>query len=108
MKIKTTKSEDVEIDVTLPFFRKNPNFISDNYIGVLDEKTMVYMFTNEASTNVAHRLVEDNKKEIVEAFTNWTPISEEEFLSIHAKLLKSLSLIPELMINMDDLKDINI
>jgi len=117
MKIKTNITEEGEVDIELPFFRKDESFVSDRYLAVLDEKTQVSIFSNELLINIAIDEPSESNSKIYEAYAKWKPISEAEFLAIHEKTLQSLSLRPQLsalekeieqeMKDHDDLKDIN-
>lgn len=116
MKLKTTISEEREIDIELPFFRKDPTLSSIlKLFAVLDEKTVVTVFNGCGRTAVTVDDTSGSNRDLLEAYQTWLPISEDEFLTIHKTALKSLSLTPILCeidqeiedeLNRDDIKDI--
>lgn len=116
MKIKTSITEQIEMDITLPFFRKDNSYSSEKYIAVLDEKTQITVFHNELRSHISLDVPSTNDSDLAKAYKTWEEVSEGEFLAFHEKILKSLSLTPQLcekeftqeFKDHDDLKDVNI
>lgn len=116
MKLKTTISEEREIDIELPFFRKDPTLSSIlKLFAVLDEKTVVTVFNGCGRTAVTVDDTSGSNRDLLEAYQTWLPISEDEFLTLHKSALKSLSLTPVLCeidqeiedeLNRDDISDV--
>lgn len=116
MKILTKITEEREIDIELPFFRKDPQSSCIKYLAVLDEKTIISLFDSDERTSLSVDIIEREGKDVYEAYRKWTVVSEEEFLQAHETALKSLSLRPELceidreieleINSKDDIKDV--
>ena len=97
MKLKTTISEEREINIELPFFRKQDNLSNIlKLFAVLDEKTVVTVFNGCGRTAVTVDDTSGSNRDLLEAYQTWLPISEDEFLTLHQTALKSLSLTPVL------------
>jgi hypothetical protein len=115
MKIKTSITQEREIEVDLPFFRKDPNSSCTKYIAAINEKTIISLFDSDERTSLSVDIIERESRDISEAYNKWAIVSEEEFLQAHETALKSLSLRPVLCeidqeiedeLNLDDIKDI--
>ena len=115
MKIKTKITEEREMDVELPFFRKDPTSSCIKYMAAINEKTIIHLFDSDERTSLSVDIIEREGRDVSEAYNKWTIVSEEEFLQAHESALKSLSLTPVLCeidqeiedeLNRDDIKDI--
>lgn len=93
MKIKTNITEEREVDIEIPFFRKDDS-ICLKMLAVINENTVISIFDGGDRTVLVADTVGSNKREILEAYTTWKEIPEDEFLQKHAATLKSLSLFP--------------
>jgi len=101
MKFTTTQTAKTEIEIPVPSFYKDhkcSESITD-LIGILDEKTIVHIFETEKRTMVSNFDVSLDNGDIVNAFHNWKPITEEEFMYHYNRAVHSLSLTPELIVN---------
>lgn len=97
MKVKTTVTLEREIDIHIPFFRRDLTSSCIWLFAVLDDRTVVSIFRGGervAISNDALNKFSDN--DIADKYQNWSPISEKYFLTAHADALKSLSLEPQL------------
>lgn len=97
MKITTTVTQEREMDINLPFFRKDNRSNCLSLYAVLDEKTEITIFQGGARYNISTDDPKRYTKEMVEKYLSWEEITEEEFLHVHAEMLKSLSLQPQLV-----------
>lgn len=109
MKLKTKVTKETEVDIEIPFFRKDAESSGLSYLAVIEETHVVTFYDNEQS---GHTIVTTSpqwvkESDILHAYYNWKPVSEEEFLTAHENALKSLSLKPMLS-DSNDLKGINI
>lgn len=97
MKAITTVTEQREIDLQIPFFRRDQNSCCLYIVAVLDEKTEVTIFQGGGRTNVSVDEINTYPTSIaVNAYLNWEPMTEEQFLHVHSEALKSMSLEPSL------------
>lgn len=118
MKIKTSITQEREIEITLPIFRKQINTASIEYIGVIEESHGIKMYINEDAghTQISVTPMWLLKSDVVKAVNDWQEVDEYEFLQAHEDALQSLSLAPKLSIvdqeiekelsQKDDLKNI--
>lgn len=110
MKIKTKVTSEKELVVALPFFRKKLKFKGRvvQYIAVLPDETCICLTVIEEQTTTFHGKAQDRAEAIKEAFLKWETIEEEEFLTAHKNLLKSLSLEPVVVPDPNDIANVNI
>jgi hypothetical protein len=106
MQIKTNITEEREVDIEIPFFRKDQNSSCISLLAVLNEATVTTIFQAALRTNVTVDHPKNYSSDIVNAYSKWEPITELEFLAAHTTALKSMSLIPELV--KDDLKEVSV
>lgn len=117
MKLTTTQTKEYSFDVELPIFLKRTSPYSGTlreYLAVLSESHYIKMFIIEGRSSLCHDA--DNQKDFCDAYlqakepgTDWSFVTEEEFMSEHERILQSLSLKPFLTEKeVDDLKGINI
>ena len=100
MKIETTQTTKQVIDIPVPSFYRDKNChdsITD-LIGILDENTVVKVWESDKRTALINGDLDSLESDIVRAFLNWEPITEEKFFYHHNRALHSLSLTPELSI----------
>lgn len=99
MKITTTTSvtSRQQIEIELPFFRRDHTSPCVKLLGAINENTVVAIFDGGGHSSVSTSTFEGTKREAVDSYMNWEVISEEEFLHVHAEMLKSLSLQPQLV-----------
>ena len=121
MKIKTNFTEEREIEIELPLFRKEKrtyDTAGHNYFAVLPDETTIDIYISDDLIIVRHWTAEKSASDIAKRKDTWDEVSEEEFLSAHQGVLASLSLVPQLSVtekeiekemkDYDDLKEINI
>lgn len=98
MKFETTTTEKREIEIPVPSFYKDSQCSEsiNDMIGIIDESTIVRVWESEKRTAVENYDVNLNSNEIVRAFHNYKPITEEQFLTAYNRALNSMSLTPEL------------
>jgi len=112
IKITTKQTSEHEIEITLPFFRKQVTSASIfEYIAMLSEGWVHKAFSSDSSQSVTVRPLSTEKEDVIRAYNEdckWEPISEEEFLTAYNDIISSLSLKPTLVyaVSADDLKDI--
>lgn len=98
MKIKTTVIEEKEIDIQIPFFRKDHTSPCLKLYAVLDSNTVVTVFQGGDRTSISNDALEERLNEdIAQAYAKWQPITEDEFFTHFNEAMKSLSLQPQLV-----------
>lgn len=97
MKIKTTVTQERELDIQLPFFRRDKNSTCLKLFAVINEKTVISVFDGAGRTSVYVDAFESSTYDIADKYQNWQPITEQQFLMAHSEALKSLSLEPQLI-----------
>ena len=102
MKISITKKTETieEIELTVPcFFR---NFEETNYIGLLDEKTVVEILCDKYETTIKNLSSETGwsypKDRIGHGYNKYHSCTETEFFTKYYEIIGSISLKPELML----------
>lgn len=113
MKLQTKVSVEKEVDlsINIPFLKRRvSNYGSTDYIAVFDEKTCYDIFISDGVVHFTLSPVERKTQQIVNAMA-WEDVPEEEYLTIHANILASLSLMPVLVNhaeekNQDDLGEL--
>lgn len=122
MKIKTNITDEREVDITLPMFKKEQRVFegqSHNYFAVLPDGTVIDIFDSGDLLLIKHWTADRLANDIINRL-KWEDITEGEFLSAHKSALESLSLEPQLCEtdkeieaefasknhNPDDLKDV--
>lgn len=99
MKIETTTTVKHEVELNVPSFWRDEKYLKygiNDVIGLLDEKTVCRVYESQLSIRVSNQDAKDCHSEIVKAFHEWQPITEEEFLQAYNRALHSMSLTPEL------------
>lgn len=111
MLIKTKQTTEHEVEINIPFFRKQVEHGMTSYFAMLTEGYVNKAHSTDESQSVAVSPKWINEDDIVKAYKmlgNWVEISENEFLRGYKEIISSLSLEPTLVRNQDDLKNINI
>ncbi len=107
MKLKTTTTQETEIEVISPLFKcKISSFSAIKEYRALIDNTYIEIFASDDFSLVKHTEPEMNSNSI-KAMLEWQDISEAAFLYAHESALKALSLTPVLT-DPDDLKEVNI
>jgi hypothetical protein len=98
MKLKTNITEEREIDITLPIFRKEDYNGCLSYIAVIEESHAIKLYINDKAGHVQVLLTPMwlMTTDVMKAVQSWQEVTEEEFLNAHDKALQSLSLAPVL------------
>ena len=94
LSIEKKQSEDIEIHV--PCFYKS--FSETDYIGVLDENTVVNVYKCGELTIIKNMTLEMGKSEIASAIKNFHSCTESEFLEKFDAVVESISLHPKLAV----------
>lgn len=97
MTIKITKTTEKNIDIKLPFFRRDPDSMGVSLFAVLDENTAINLYRSDHRTCIENDEIKDRgwiEKNVAERFQTWEPITEQEFMTAYSDALKSLSLEP--------------
>ena len=102
MKISITKKTETieEIELLVPcFFR---NFEETNYIGLLDEMTVVEILCDKYETTIKNLSSETGwsypKDRISHGYNKYHSCTETEFFTKYYEIIGSISLKPELML----------
>lgn len=94
MTIKTTVTQEREVDIDLPFFRRDNTSSCLWVFAILNDHTAVSIFDGGGRTCVSVEPLNPSRNEVADKYLNWDPITEEQFLKFHSDALKSLSLEP--------------
>ena len=102
MTITITKKTETKTEVEIPvgsFFR---NFEETNYIGLLDEKTVVEILCDKYETTIKNLSSETGwsypKDRIFHGYNKFHSCTETEFFTRYYEIIGSISLKPELML----------
>lgn len=81
-------------EIPVPFFAKTKD--ESEYIGLLNEKTIVEVFKCGDLTIVKNKSSSAMfaREDLVKAFQTWLPCTEEEFLDKYESVVASISLRP--------------
>lgn len=97
--IKTVKKEPVEIQIPCPcFFR---DYSERQYIGVLDDKTLVRLYRLSDYTSIINEDYSESesaKNSISEAYNTMHSCTEAEFFQAYDEIIESIFLHPKLKI----------
>jgi hypothetical protein len=96
MTIKIIKTESVETEIQVPAFFRDSN--ERNFIGVLDEKTVVTIYSSDELTIVKNTTPQFASRDIAEAYNEFYSCTEAEFLEKYESVIHSISLHPKLAI----------
>ena len=97
MKFETTEQVKKTIEVTVPsFYKTNKHSIWNEYLGILNERTICTVYESERRTAVANYDSDLITNEVTNACQNWDKITELEFINAYQRALRSMSLTPEL------------
>lgn len=94
MTIETTKQVTSKVEVPVPSFWKNN---IGNHTAIIDEQTAAHFYVGKDYTSVQHGTPEELKERIEIAHRTHDLCTEQEFMEAYSKVLKSLSLQPELI-----------
>jgi predicted nucleic acid-binding protein len=83
-----------EMELTPPLFWKDPTWVSDRYIGFLDDKTAVKLYVNDEFISITNNTPEKMLDEIIIAQTEWSPVDESEFMMVYNEAHDSIRLTP--------------
>lgn len=102
MQITITKKTETKTQVEIPvgsFFR---NFEETNYIGLLDENTVVEIVCDKYETQVRNLSLETGwsypKDRIEHGYNKYHSCTEAEFFTKYYEVIGSISLKPELIL----------
>ena len=97
LKVKTTHTTEREIEISLPAFYKSCSGAITEFIGILDEDTMVRVWDyKDHRTFIENQTTEDKDFEIANYHVNYELATESEFFAAFDKAYGSLYLRPQL------------
>ncbi len=98
MRIKTTTTEEKEINVATPFFCKKTTADVVEYIAAITEDLVVSIYNSPGLifTKTCDPRWETNTDKAAQRIDRWQECSEEEFLSAHENAIAAQSLKPVL------------
>lgn len=98
MKLQTTKTENVELEVKVPSFYKldSPNV---SFLAIISERDVLEVFESDGLLFVTNKDAKSDttSKQIKWAIETGEEVPEEEFFNHYNRVLHSLSLTPELI-----------
>lgn len=95
--IKTKVSQENEIEIPCPFFARTKD--QTEYIGLLDEKTIVKIFKGMSLRYVLNTERSDtHDHDLSVAYNGWVSCTEGEFLETFDAVIASISLHPKLAV----------
>lgn len=97
MTITTTKTIEEQVKITPPIFWREPKLsegAAASIIGVLDENTVVYIYTTDRYTSITNSEMWIRESDVTRAYNRWEQITEEEFFAAYQKAYESLNLNP--------------
>lgn len=90
-------SEKKMIEIPVPFFARRND--EREYIGLLDENTVVKIYSGQSHTSVSNSQMDSmEKSKLIEAFETWHSCTETEFLDKYDAVIESISLHPKLAV----------
>ena len=90
--IETTVQETKTVDLIIPcFFR---DLKEQDYIGLLDEDTVVTIYRNSDLLQIQNSKLWLKKNDLVNAYHNFTSCTETEFFDAYADVEQKMSLHP--------------
>lgn len=95
--LKANVTTEREIEIQIPFFRRTKD--EKEYIGLLDEKTVVRMYKGLFHTSVTNSQLDFMERtKLLEAAETWEHCGEQEFLDAYDAAIESMSLHPKLAV----------
>lgn len=92
--IEKTQTEEIELQVPC-FFRDKAE---KNYVGVLDEKTVVVVYKSENFTIIKNSTPDVLSLDLKEAYSKFHSCTETEFMEKYDQVVESISLHPKLAV----------
>ena|SRR5687767_4512409 len=91
-----TKELITEKKVAVPAFWKHNNF--REYVAVLNEQAAIKMYVSNSGnySSLQHGTPEEMQEQIKEAYINFSPCTEEEFMQEYDDLTSAIALRPKL------------
>lgn len=90
--LKANISLEKEVEITVPFFARRND--EREYIGLLDEATVVRIYVGTSHTSVSNSQMDSmEKSKLIEAFETWHSCTEEDFLAKYEQVIESISKI---------------
>lgn len=88
-----------DTQINLPFFRKRISHGMTEYLAMITEGFTLEVTTSDTVLGVFTwpSTLDSKQPQIVQAYEIWEKISENEFLTVHAKALEDLSLRPKMV-----------
>lgn len=96
MKLKITKETETEVEIPVPCFFRSKD--EQNYVGFLDEKTVVTLYKSGDLTIVKNTTPQYAERDIKEAWSTYHGCTEFEFLEKYDEVIESMSLHPKLAV----------
>lgn len=97
LKVIANVSQLKEIDIPIPYYARRHD--EREYIGLLDEKTLVTIYKGFSHTSVSNTEIDTmEKSKILEAWEKWVSCTETEFLEKYDTVIESISLHPKLAV----------
>lgn len=94
--VETTRSEKRTIELPIPFFARSKN--ENDWIAVLDEKTVVNIYKGANLTIIKNSTPNYESNMLAEAYETWHSCTETEFLEKYDDVISSISLHPKLAV----------
>lgn len=96
LSVETTRSEKISVEIPVPFFARNKT--ESEWIGLLDNKTVVNIYNGGKLTIIKNSTPDFEKNLLIEAFKTWHSCTETEFLDKYDAVIESISLHPKLAV----------
>lgn len=94
MKLQITKIETStkEVEIQVPSFSRNKE--ETEYLGILDDQTVLYFYQSGDLTQISHGTPDTHKSRIETSQKEYFSCTETEFLTAYDNLLESINLHP--------------
>lgn len=94
--VSVEKKETQEVEITVPCFFRSQD--EKDYIGVLDENTVVHIYDSGTYKSLTHSELWIKKHEVTKAWFEYHSCTEAEFLTKYDEVIESISLHPKLAV----------
>ena len=96
LKLSVEKKESQEVEIPVPCFMRNKS--ETEYIGVLDEKTVVTIYDNGTYRSLVNCELWVKQHDVAKAWNEWGGCTESEFLTKYDEVVEAMSLHPRLAV----------
>lgn len=95
--VETTVTQPKAVEIPIPFFARTKD--ESEYLGLLDEKTLVKMFIGTNFKYVTNSTVSiSSHHDLAVAWENWVSATETEFFEKYHAVIESMSIHPILAV----------